>query len=571
VKLYLGTHQPTWLARPLGVPLMVSHRRLTGRRSLPRAVTGWFLDSGGSPVRSDVSHRYRVAGANDWATRWCAWVLRTRFLIYGDSVELFFTDRSHIPARVTIAGLEPDHVARLFERCLVPEGMPILLDDAMRPVEPLSSWFRQLALAGRSPKTMRKYAYVALRLQEFLAQRGLELATATEPDLLEYRLLRTKVQDQPVARATWEVEATAINGLYGWLLEQHLVPARPWRRRGARDTWRNGINRDLRVRHMTLEQYLYFRDVGLAGQRPDATIDPSFRSGSPHRSRAGAELALLTGMRLGEWSTVLLPELGIDLARVHRPGEGVTFWLGACAKNQRPREVHVPRAALDSVVTYLLLERGLVVDTAQPGLAKRRADLFVVTSAQHEQGSLRGVLDGVTVTRRIVDMPPRLRRITVMDTGDRLEPLAVFIGSGGSMPHPSTWDKIRWRAWNRMRTHANHPAAAPLPTLPWLFHDLRHTFALRLLLFLMRKAVADAADLPMTTLTDHIARNPLLEVQRRLGHASPASTYIYLRYLTDPMAEVDEAFREWTDRDASYAEIGQTIFTTAGGIDAPQR
>jgi hypothetical protein len=26
---------------------MVSHRRLTGRRGLPRAVTGWFLDSGG--------------------------------------------------------------------------------------------------------------------------------------------------------------------------------------------------------------------------------------------------------------------------------------------------------------------------------------------------------------------------------------------------------------------------------------------------------------------------------------------------------------------------------------------
>lgn len=485
-------------------------------------------------------------------------------------MELFFTDRSRVSARVTVAGLDPDDVAVLFQRCLATDGMPIVLDDAMRPVEPLSSWFRQLALAGRSPKTMRKYAYITLRLQEFLAQRGLDFATATEPDLLEYRLLRTRVQDQPVTRATWEVEATAINGLYGWLAEQQLVPAPPWRRRGGRDTWRNGITRDLRVRHMTLEQYLYFRDVGLAGQRPDATIDPSFRGGSPHRSRAGAELGLLTGMRLGEWSTVLLPELGIDPARVRRPDEGVAFRLGACAKNQRPREVHVPRAALDSVATYLLLERGLVVDTAQAGLAKRRSDLFVVTAVQHGRGALRGVLNGVTVTRRIVDMPPLLRRITVMDTGERLEPLAVFVGAGGWMPHPSTWDKIRWRAWNRMRKHADHPAAAPLPTLPWLFHDLRHTFALRLLLFLMRKAVAGVADLPMTTLTDHIARNPLLEVQRRLGHASPASTYVYLRYLTDPMAEVDEAFREWTERDASYAEIGQAIFAIAGGTDAPQ-
>ncbi len=56
---YLGTHRPTWLAHPriaqLGVPLFVSRttlagrpgRRITERRSLPRATTRWALDSGG--------------------------------------------------------------------------------------------------------------------------------------------------------------------------------------------------------------------------------------------------------------------------------------------------------------------------------------------------------------------------------------------------------------------------------------------------------------------------------------------------------------------------------------------
>lgn len=46
---YLGTHQPHWLAdgRFAQVPLFVSHRRLTGRRSLPKAVGWWALDSGG--------------------------------------------------------------------------------------------------------------------------------------------------------------------------------------------------------------------------------------------------------------------------------------------------------------------------------------------------------------------------------------------------------------------------------------------------------------------------------------------------------------------------------------------
>ena len=47
MKFYLGTHQPSWLARDLGVPFLVSHRRLAGRRSLPRASGPWALDSGG--------------------------------------------------------------------------------------------------------------------------------------------------------------------------------------------------------------------------------------------------------------------------------------------------------------------------------------------------------------------------------------------------------------------------------------------------------------------------------------------------------------------------------------------
>jgi hypothetical protein len=43
---YLGTHHPHWLSMA-GVPLFVSHRRLTGRRRFPRAGVRWALDSGG--------------------------------------------------------------------------------------------------------------------------------------------------------------------------------------------------------------------------------------------------------------------------------------------------------------------------------------------------------------------------------------------------------------------------------------------------------------------------------------------------------------------------------------------
>jgi hypothetical protein len=42
----MGTHMPHWLAT-VDFPLFVSHRRLAGRRSVPRAVVPWALDSGG--------------------------------------------------------------------------------------------------------------------------------------------------------------------------------------------------------------------------------------------------------------------------------------------------------------------------------------------------------------------------------------------------------------------------------------------------------------------------------------------------------------------------------------------
>src|SRR5215831_436488 len=46
VKFWLGTHETSWLTKT-SVPLMISHRRLSLRKQLPRAVGPWVLDSGG--------------------------------------------------------------------------------------------------------------------------------------------------------------------------------------------------------------------------------------------------------------------------------------------------------------------------------------------------------------------------------------------------------------------------------------------------------------------------------------------------------------------------------------------
>jgi integrase len=302
--------------------------------------------------------------------------------------------------------------------------------------------------------------------------------------------------------------------------------------------------------------------VGLGGQRPDGEVNESFRGRVPHRGRAGLELALLTGMRLQEWSTLLLPEL----LQGQGPGEPVQFELQKCAKFGLRRDVYVPVAALEMVAHYLLLEREDLVAVSVKSLARRRVDLFVVTAIDAEQRRLSGVLGGRRRSFVMSAMGPRLRRITVRETSEGLEPLAVFVGHGGLMLGPSSWDRIRKDAWHRMLQHADNPSTPVLPAQPWRFHDARHTFALQLLRFLQRRRVQPEIDYNrergMPTPAEHISLHPVLTVQRRLGHKQPASTYAYLRYLEDPRTYIDAAFADWAQHDgATYAAIGLHALT----------
>ena len=65
MTFYLGTHEPSWLAR-LDVRLFVSHRRLWRLRGLPRARCRWALDSGAFSELSMYGHW--VTSPEDYAT-----------------------------------------------------------------------------------------------------------------------------------------------------------------------------------------------------------------------------------------------------------------------------------------------------------------------------------------------------------------------------------------------------------------------------------------------------------------------------------------------------------------------
>lgn len=476
--------------------------------------------------------------------------------------------RRHLDGQVVSAA----EVVRLLRDRAIPVGMPVFLDEvSMRPVEPLCSWFRHLAYEDKAAQTLREYAYIVRRLVGFLRSRGRDLLTASESDLKAYQALRTEIQDSPVGDAMWGKEAQLINQLYRWLVEYGHLRYRPLRMtRTGRNPMMPRMRRGMDIRHMTLAQYRYFRDVGLAGQLPGAQANPGFRGLAPLRNRAAADLALSTGMRPAEWSSVLLPELNAD---TRRPGEAVVFAVQACAKYGRHREIFVPAGALEAVDTYLLLERPELVAASAKPLARHRRDLFVVNDIQAEAGTLSGVLEGRARSFVMSAMDVDLRAITVRQTEAGLESLGVFIGHGGRILGPSSWYRIRCEAWERMRAHAGDSPGLLMPRKRWRWHDTRHTFALQLLSYLEHQmdgqepgAVARRRR-HLAYLGGTIRHNPLLIVSRRLGHASPATTYAYLEYTDDPMNAVDAAFREWTaDEEVDYAGIaGHLLAATHPG------
>lgn len=285
---------------------------------------------------------------------------------------------------------------------------------------------------------------------------------------------------------------------------------------------------------------------------PDGELDTSWRGDNPLRSKAGAQLALTTGMRVGEFSSLITAELPVNNA------DGATLLLEACAKYSKRRRVHVPPATLQLVDLYRATERRNRVAASRGALWSRRRELYLVTEIDHHTQTVRGAVNGTSSTWRFHQFPPHLRRIAVMDTEAGMEALGLFLGRGG-LP-------ISLRAWHTTFANASRRVADLAPVqmggrrASVTPHDLRHTFAVVLLKVLTARALSrenarQAGDFGPSSLSEHLTINPRLTVQRLLGHFNPATTMVYLRYLEDTDALIQDAFEQWDDQGRTFAEL----------------
>ncbi|OBE99023.1 hypothetical protein A5775_07615 [Mycobacterium sp. 852002-10029_SCH5224772] len=301
------------------------------------------------------------------------------------------------------------------------------------------------------------------------------------------------------------------------------------------------------VRALSHAQWLALRNIGFGGELPSGELDRSYRGQSTVRNVCAVDLAITTGLRLTEWSTLLDAEIPSS-------DGGASVVVEACAKNARRRRVYIPSATVKTVELYRSTERKALVRKAQNALRRKLPTLAVATNIDLGAGQLTYRHQGLEKREEFAAIPPDVRRLLVrVDEAGCIEPLSLFVGKGGRPPSQRRWHQYFEEANDRLGAFTNATPTMPPAVTP---HDLRHTFAVVMLRSLQRRAMQFEQSRRRTgvgTISEHIIHNPLLTLQRLLGHASPSTTMVYLRHVDESDELIQRAFESWSDNTRDYA------------------
>jgi integrase len=238
---------------------------------------------------------------------------------------------------------------------------------------------------------------------------------------------------------------------------------------------------------------------------------------------------------LQEASSLLQHELPTLNTRIDPAARSLAFRLAAAtAKGSRGRDIRMPIRLIRQLQDYGLIERENALAGARRSSRIRRADRSIPV-AGHEHRALR--LGGGDHTVRIsVDQltPMERARLVEATTG---APLALWLTEGGRPMPMASWEAVFLRASERCRRFGFED----MRVTP---HMLRHSFAVHMLTLLLREQigwVVSERSRHLGSAYRRVIGDPLLKLQRLMGHSRIESTYIYLDHLADSQEIVDAA------------------------------
>jgi site-specific recombinase XerD len=482
-------------------------------------------------------------------------------------VEIFFTDYHQL------AGISPNGhgFVEALRSAGVSDQMPfILASDGSYDLQ-LNRFLRELPHNGvRSWHSWKSYALDLLTWCRFLQEhRHTTVWKATRADLIVYHQTRRgglaplssdptlDPQDSaPISTASWNRTVAALEKFYQWAHTEGYISTLPFTYREAhylyghhiatvrRNTAFERAARHRETKFLTMDAYLFFRDVGLRGRLPGGAEDSAFCGRNGERNATFAELLVTTGLRLTEANSLVLPEL--PAIREPVPKSVPYIVAPSTAKGEKGRKIYVPTRIVRQIVSYSEIERAnAIVRGHQKGVYDRWPHpLRVLNASRRTWTAQRG---NETTTLLVSRLTPHVRRSALLCSPDGTieAPMNLWLTEHGTPMTSDNWEAIFAQASTRCGRLGYELYVTP--------HMLRHTFAVHMLAQLIRAQIGVLFERPpddpsrRADAYRRLAGDPLRTLQKLLGHATITSTYIYLDNVLEAQALIDDALDRYAE------------------------
>lgn len=411
-------------------------------------------------------------------------------------------------------------------------SLPFVVDQYGHPEPTIVAYVA--ANTRASARTVWQYARYLVKLANYLeATSGRRIWEAEPRDIEAYKVYRTEDQNSPVGRYSWKPEAAAIRDYYWWMTTLDIIFKSPIIRinRSGDDNLSIRANPPRAIRYVSNERYL-----ALVRATTGESRNHTYRRADT-RNLALIKTLVSTGMRIQEATCMLTIEFdSSDPLKDH-----VEICLEATAKFGKRRVVYVPSYAVQEIRKYRTIERRHHVASRQRTLQGRLPELFRVVKFEPITKKITGHwgISGDRRTYQLESLPIRERTHSVRVNDDWIEPLGLFISPATGLPTTrSAWEQVFRNLHVETLQYGNSVGARITP------HDLRHTFAINYLKSRLEERdpnrLSESARL-------HPLRDPVIDLQRILGHASTAQTLNYVRYLDEIGDTIEASVEEYLE------------------------